>query len=156
MHPNEQLITNFYKAFQTKDFITMQNAYAENGMFNDEVFRNLNAGEVRSMWEMLIKTGKDLQLEFSNVNADDKKGSAEWIATYTFTKTKRKVINRIKANFDFENGKIVKHTDKFDFYAWAKQAFGITGVLLGWTGVLKNKVRAFAKNNLDAFMQGKK
>ena len=105
MSTNEQVIHTFYRAFQQKDYVTMQQCYAENAIFNDEAFKNLNAAQVRAMWEMLLKRGKDLQLEYSNVQTDGDTGSAEWIATYTFSQTQRKVTNRIKANFAFENGK---------------------------------------------------
>ncbi|HRH51457.1 MAG TPA: nuclear transport factor 2 family protein [Panacibacter sp.] len=152
MHPNEQLINTFYTAFRNKDYKTMQDCYANNAVFNDAVFKNLNAQQVRAMWQMLITKGKDLQLEFSNVQANETSGSAEWVATYTFSQTKRKVINRIKANFVFKAGKIVQHTDEFDFYKWSTQALGIKGMLFGWTGFLRNKVQAGAMKNLSTFM----
>ena len=85
MNGNQQLITKFYTAFQNKDYKTMQDCYAENATFSDPVFENLNVAEVKAMWEMLITRGKDLQLEFSNVEANETMGSAEWIATYTFS-----------------------------------------------------------------------
>lgn len=153
MNTNERLMTTFYTCFQNKDYKGMQECYANNATFSDPVFANLNAKQVRAMWEMLLKTGKDLRLEFKNVHADEHKGSAEWIAYYTFSKTGNKVVNRIKADFMFENGKILKHTDRFDFYAWAKQSLGVTGLLLGWTAFLKNKIRATAMQNLDNFMK---
>ena len=156
MTSNIEIIQTFYTAFQKKDYKTMQDCYAPNAVFSDEVFQNLNASQVKAMWEMLIKAGKDLELEFKNVQATGTTGSAEWIATYTFSATNRKVTNRIKANFTFNNGKIVQHTDRFNFYAWAKQALGMPGLLLGWTGSLKQKVQQKAMQNLDAFMQKNK
>jgi ketosteroid isomerase-like protein len=153
MNTNEQLITSFYTAFQQKDYKTMQQCYADNAVFSDEVFQHLNAQEVRAMWEMLIKRGKDLQLEFKNVQADDKHGSAEWIATYTFSASGNKVVNHIYASFTFENGKIATHTDRFSFYTWARQALGAKGILLGWTGFLKKKVQETAIGNLAAYIK---
>ncbi len=155
MTSNQQLITNFYRAFQKRDYKTMQSCYAEDAVFNDEVFSNLNANEIKAMWEMLCIRGKDLQLDFSNVQADEKKGNAEWVASYTFSKTNRKVVNRIKAKFTFHNEKISKHTDSFNFYNWSRQALGITGLLLGWTSLVKNKVHKEAMKNLKDFMQRK-
>lgn len=152
MTSNKEIIQTFYTAFQNKDYKTMQNCYAANAVFSDEVFNNLNASQVKAMWEMLIKGGKDLELTFKNVQATDTTGSAEWIASYTFSATNRKVTNRIKASFTFENGKIVQHTDRFNFYAWAKQALGTPGLLLGWTDSLKNKVQQKAMRNLEAFI----
>ncbi len=133
----------------------MQNCYADTSVFNDEVFVNLNAGEVSAMWEMFCVKGKDLQIDFSNIQADEYNGTAEWIATYTFSKTNRKVVNRIKANFQFGNGKIVKHTDKFNFHHWSSQALGITGILLGWTPIVKNKVRKEGLKNLKDYINQK-
>lgn len=156
MNTNEQLIHQFYQAFQNKDYKTMQSCYADDARFSDAVFQNLDAAQARAMWEMLIKRGKDLQLEYHNVQANETNGSAEWIATYTFSATGKKVINHIKANFIFKNGKIIKHTDQFDFYKWARQALGFTGLILGWTGFVKKKVRQTAMKSLDNFMNKSK
>src|SRR4051812_30879168 len=124
MSQNKELINKFYRAFQNKDYKTMQNCYADDATFSDPVFENLNATEVKAMWQMLITRATDLELEFKNVEANENTGSAEWIATYTFTSTGKKVVNKIKANFVFENGKIKDQKDSFDFYNWAKQALG--------------------------------
>lgn len=153
MHPNEKLIHNFYQAFQRKDCESMKACYHKDAVFNDEVFRDLNSHETGKMWEMLIKGGKDLQLEYSGVEADEKQGKALWVATYTFSKTRRKVVNKIQAAFEFRDGKIIRHTDRFDFYKWSKQAFGFTGVLLGWAGFFKNKVRASVKERLRQYLK---
>ena len=155
MRQNEELIHNFYEFFKRKDYLGMQNCYDENAVFSDEVFIGLNVNEVRAMWEMLITRGKDLVLDFKNVNANDTSGSAEWQATYTFSKTRRKVINKISAQFVIKDGKIVSHIDKFDFYKWNRQAFGAVGLLLGWTGFFKKKVQAQAKIQLTHFMGAK-
>lgn len=133
----------------------MQNCYADNATFSDAVFQNLNAAQVKAMWEMLITRGKDLELRFQNIEAGEKTGSAEWIANYTFSQTGNKVENHIKANFEFENGKIIKHVDDFDFYKWSGQALGISGKLLGWTSFLKNKVRNKAMKSLEDFINSK-
>lgn len=155
MNDNEKLIQHFYESFKNKDYKAMQSCYADNATFSDAVFQNLDSAQVKAMWEMLCKRGKDLELRFQNITADEKTGSAEWIANYTFSQTGNKVENRIKANFEFENGKIVKHIDTFDFYKWSSQALGLTGKLLGWTPFLKNKVRQRAMKSLDDFMKPK-
>ena len=152
MNDNEKLIHHFYNSFKQRDYAEMQKCYADDATFSDEAFQNLNATQVRAMWKMLCLRGKDLELTFQNVTADEKSGSAEWIAKYTFSQTGRKVVNHIKANFEFENGKIVKHTDTFNFYLWASQAFGFTGKLLGWTQFFRNKVQATAAKSLSDFM----
>lgn len=54
-----------------------------------------------------------------------------------------------------KNGKIVEHSDSFNFYKWASQSLGITGLLIGWTSLIKNKIRNTAMKNLTAFMNKK-
>ncbi|MGF1923141.1 MAG: nuclear transport factor 2 family protein [Bacteroidia bacterium] len=155
MDSNEKLIIHFYTCFQNKDIKGMQDCYSENAVFNDAVFKNLNAKQVRAMWEMLIVKGKDLRLEFKDISAADNRANAHWDAFYTFSSTGRKVVNRIDASFEIRDGKIVKHYDNFSFYAWARQALGVTGVLLGWTSFLNKKVSAQAMKNLEGFMAAK-
>ena len=153
MNANEQLIHHFYTCFKNKDFKGMQACYANNATFSDAVFKNLNAEQVKAMWQMLILKGKDMRIEFDQITADEKTGKAHWEAYYTFSATGKKVINKIDASFEFENGKIVKHIDDFNFYTWAKQALGLTGLFLGWTGFLKNKIQTTAITNLQKFME---
>lgn len=149
---NEKLVHHFYTCFQNKDFKGMQDCYADEATFSDAVFKNLNAAEVKAMWEMLITKGKDLRLEFQVISATENSAKAHWDAYYIFSATGKKVVNRIDATFEIENGKIVKHIDNFNFYTWAKQALGLTGLLLGWTSFLNKKVSAQAMKNLEHFM----
>ncbi|WP_153796605.1 nuclear transport factor 2 family protein [Foetidibacter luteolus] len=156
MTRNENLIRHFYTCFQNKDYKGMQGCYADDAVFNDPVFRNLNAAEVKAMWQMLVTRGRDLQLTYSNVNASGDTGRAEWTAVYTFSATGKKVVNKIKASFTFRDGKILSHTDSFSFYRWASQALGMPGLLLGWLPFLKKKIRKSAASTLAAFMAAEK
>jgi ketosteroid isomerase-like protein len=152
MNSNEQLIHHFYSSFQNKDVKAMQDCYTADATFSDPVFTNLDGAAVRSMWAMLIRAGKDMRLEFKNIKASESGATAEWEAWYTFSKTGNKVHNQIRASFLIEDGKIVNHTDQFNFYAWARQALGLTGLLLGWTTFMKNKISTTAMKNLEDFM----
>jgi ketosteroid isomerase-like protein len=156
MNDNEKVLNKFYTAFQNRDYQTMGECYADNARFSDEAFINLDALQTRAMWKMLCVKGKDLQLTFKNVSANETDGSCEWTAKYTFSVTGKKVENHIKATFKFANGQIIKHNDSFDFYKWSSQAIGIMGVLLGWTSFLKNKVRKTASKNLQDFIEAEK
>lgn len=156
MHPNEVLLTYFYTCFQQKDHKGMQHCYSDDARFNDPVFTDLDAGEVRAMWEMLLLKARDLVISFDCIRADDARGSAEWVAEYTFSATGEKVVNRIHSVFEFSNGKISRHTDQFEFYNWARQALGFTaGLLLGWTPYIRRKIRAKAMKGLEAFMSAR-
>ncbi len=155
MNTNEQVIHTFYSAFQSKDYKTMQQCYADDATFSDPVFTNLDANAVRAMWEMFCLRSKSLDIQFKNVSAGDTKGSATWIATYVFSATGNKVVNTITANFAFLDGKITTHKDNFSFYNWAKQAMGLPGIILGWTPLVKSKVRKMANKSLMDFISRK-
>ena len=72
---------------------------------------------------------------------------------YTFTQTGRPVVNHVRATFRFDaDGLFAEHDDAFSFHAWARQALGTQGLLLGWTPVLRSAVRRRARGNLERFM----
>ena len=155
MNENEELIQRFYDAFARLDYRTMQNCYSEDPIFNDPVFGVLQGDEVRAMWEMLCKNAKDFSLQYSLIEIDGEYGTCNWTATYTFSKTGRRVVNKVKAHMRIQNGKITEHTDEFDIYKWSRHALGLTGILLGWSGYLKNKIRHDARSRLQKFMKNK-
>ena len=152
---NSELIDRFYGAFARRDHETMGACYTPDARFSDPVFQNLSGDEVRGMWRMLCERGIDLELSHSGVEAEGDRGSAHWDADYTFTGTGRHVHNEIDAEFRFEGGLIAEHTDRFDLWRWARQALGPTGVLLGWSPPVQNRIRAQARENLVKFMAEK-
>ncbi len=152
MNANAQLIERFYAAFARRDGAAMAACYHPEVHFSDEVF-DLHGADAGLMWRMLTSTGRDLSIEVSGIEADEHAGRAHWDARYTFGATGRKVLNRIAARFEFRDGLIVRHVDRFDFWAWSRQALGLPGWLLGWSPYLRAKVRAKAAAGLAAFKQ---
>ena len=150
MNAQAELISSFYQAFARRDFRAMGACYHRDVHFSDPVF-DLHGDQARLMWQMLCTRGRDLEVVFRDVRAEGDRGSAHWDATYTFSATGRKVLNRIDAAFTFRDGLIVRHQDSFDFYRWARQALGLPGLLLGWSRLLRGKVRAQAAKGLAAF-----
>lgn len=150
---NEAIIEKFYRSFQEKDFRGMQSCYHETIIFSDPVFPHLEGNQARAMWHMLVSNGKDLQLTFRDAKANGEKGSCHWEASYTFSGSGRKVLNIIDASFEFRDGKIFRHTDHFDLWKWSRMALGTPGVILGWSPVLKNKIRKMAGSNLSKFIE---
>jgi len=152
MIQSEQVIKDFYTAFQLKDWKGMQACYHDKIEFSDPVFQNLKGGEVKAMWHMLALAAKDIIIVFKNIEGGAKTGSCDWDALYSFSRTGRKVHNIIHASFEFRDGRIIKHTDSFDLWKWAGMAFGMSGKLLGWTPFFQSKVRVTARQNLDKFI----
>ncbi|MES2574756.1 MAG: nuclear transport factor 2 family protein [Bacteroidota bacterium] len=142
MTPNETTLNKFYTAFSNGNSAQMCECYHPDIQFQDPAFGILKGHDVCKMWKMLIEKSKgNIQIDFSDIKADEYTGSANWIATYNFSKTNRKVVNSIQAQFQFQDGLIIKHTDNFDIYKWAKQALGWKGILLGWTGFMQHKIQ---------------
>lgn len=151
MHANEELLEKFYSAFQRLDAKTMAICYADDVQFSDPVFPVLQGKEATDMWRMLTSKAQDFSLVFDGIRADDQKGEAHWVATYTFSQTGRIVVNDIHASFVFRNGRIIRHRDHFSLWKWARQALGVKGLLLGWAPIVKNAVQKQAAKGLSAF-----
>jgi hypothetical protein len=131
----------------------MAACYHEAVTFSDEVFPDLEGSRATGMWQMLCERGKDLRVEFRDIEADQFTGRAHWEAWYTFSASGRPVHNKIDARFEFRDGQIIRHRDSFDFRAWASQALGPIGSLLGWSGFLRQRVQSQAARSLDAFLR---
>jgi hypothetical protein len=154
-HTNEELIDRFYMAFAGHDGATMAACYGPGAHFSDPVFTGLRDEEPGAMWQMLTRRSKDLEVRLLEREATDERGSAHWLADYTFS-TGRRVHNDVRAEFGFEDGLIAIHQDSFSFYSWARQALGPTGLALGWTPFLRRKVQHKARAGLEEFLgQGK-
>ncbi len=153
MPTNTDIITKFYTAFQQRDYTTMNSCYSDDIVFSDPAFGLLQGDEVRAMWEMLCKNAKDFSLTFSNIQElDEEYATCNWTATYTFSKTGRKVVNNIKAFMKLKDGIIIEHSDGFKLSKWAAQALGWKGALLGWTGFMKRKIQKNARKSLEKFI----
>lgn len=154
MTENEKTLQKFYDAFSAGDASTMCSCYHPAVKFRDPVFGLLQGEKVCLMWKMLIERSKgNIKIEFTNLQADEYLGSGNWIASYNFSKTNRKVINTISSQFHFKEGLIIKHTDDFDIWKWSKQAFGWTGVLFGWTGFMQKKIHEKAIASLNSYQK---
>lgn len=148
-HPNAELITDFYAAFNRYDGDAMAACYHDEAIFSDPVFRDLDADAARAMWRMLTDDPDSLRVEASDIEADERSGRAHWEAWYTFPATGKQVHNIIEAEFEFRDGLIVRHVDQFDFWRWSRHAFGLAGTLLGWTPLLPYVVRSQAGKELE-------
>ena len=156
---NRTTATRFYSAFALLDPASMAECYAPKVRFQDEIFTLDGRDQVMGMWFMLCDslhaTGgrRDWKLNYRVVSVDPLAARLEWSAHYHFGKLQRPVHNRIMAHLRFdEAGLISHHHDSFDFWRWSRQALGMPGLLLGWSPVLRHKVRARARAGLDRYM----
>lgn len=151
---HKKIITAFYEAFSKGKANDMVAHYHPDIVFEDPAFGLLKGEEANAMWKMLIERSKgNIKVTFSDVKVVGNRGSASWEAAYIFGPDKRKVVNKIKAVFEFKDGKIIRHTDSFDVWKWASQALGWKGWLLGWTPFMKNQIKKQSKGLLKKYME---
>jgi ketosteroid isomerase-like protein len=157
MNDNKQVIERFYSAFQKLDYKTMQDCYSDDIVFSDPVFLIIKGEEVKAMWEMLCRNAKDFSLTFSTIELlDDEYATCQWVASYTFSATGKKVVNHIKAFMRLRDGKIIEHSDAFRLSTWIARALGWKGRWFGWTGFMKRAVQKNARKSLEKFIEGKR
>jgi ketosteroid isomerase-like protein len=151
MNANAGVIEHFYEAFARRDHAVMAACYTPSARFADPVFPSLVGAEIGTMWQMLCERAKDLRIEHGPVHAEGDRARVHWEAWYTYSATGRRVHNRIAAAFVFDRGRISRHDDVFDLYAWARQALGLKGALLGWAPPGQRAIRAQAARSLERF-----
>ena len=154
----EDIITKFYKAFNDCDADTMISCYHDDIVFEDPAFGILIGDRAKAMWQMLCESqkGKEFKVKVSKIRAENNKGSAHWEAYYNFSKTGRKVHNKIDAKFEFKDGLILTHKDDFNLHKWASQALGFKGLLFGGMGFFKTKLHKQTNHLLDKYINEKK
>ena len=104
------------------------------------------------MWRMLTERGTDLRVELLEHSADGDRGSAHWRAPTRSPRPGARSSTTCRATLRFDDGLIADHVDDFDFHRWARQALGPSGLLLGWTPLLRNAVRRRARAGLDEYL----
>jgi hypothetical protein len=152
------LINRLYTAFKNSDGEAMAACYHPEATFSDPVFPALRGREVGDMWRFLCAKKADPESRtFSGVlvSDDGATGSAHWEARYKFPLNGNAVHNVIDARFRFLDGLIVEHRDTFDFYWWARQAFGLQGLALGWTSFFQTRVQESIRARMDAFVKSR-
>jgi hypothetical protein len=143
----------FYEAFMVRDHYTMGLLYASHATFRDPVFPKLTAQGARLMWQMLLSEAEDLELAVNILEDTPDRARVDWTARYTFTPTRRPVINKVHTEMRIAAGKIVQQVDDFSFWRWSGQALGWKGWLLGATPLVRDKVRARAAKSLKEYAQ---
>ncbi len=148
---NQTTLERLHAAFAVRNGKAMATCYHPDACFRDPVF-DLRGEEIGAMWQMLCTRSSDLRIESSGLKIEGDSGCADWQAWYPFSTTGRRVHNIVHSEYTFSDGLIIRQVDAFPFWRWSRQALGPAGLLLGWTPLLRNKVRATAREALRRYM----
>ncbi len=149
--PSENPVARLHAAFARRDGTSMAACYRPDATFSDPVF-DLRGAEVGAMWRMLCSRAHDLRVEATGIVVDAGDGRADWQAWYTFSSTGRPVHNIVHSRFHLADGLIAGQVDTFPFWRWSRQALGPIGIVLGWTPLVRNRVRREARASLERFL----
>lgn len=129
----------------------MAACYTPGAVFEDPAFGELRDGAPADMWRMLTARATRLSVKLLERQADSHSGTARWEARYEFAETGRDVVNVVRSRFRFEEGLIADQRDSFDLRAWAAQALGPMGRILGLTPLLGVLIRRRTAAQLAAY-----
>ncbi|MBL0387782.1 nuclear transport factor 2 family protein [Tumebacillus sp. ITR2] len=133
MHPNKQLLINFYTAIQNNDVEALSDCYHEELHDSDEILDDLYSNDARAMVNWFVSTREKARvLGFRILDVTETHGRARWEIEYRSARSGRIKRRDIESEFRFENGKIVWHHDYFDWGRWARRAFGPEGTVVSW------------------------
>jgi SnoaL-like protein len=128
----------FYDALARRDGDAVAAMYASEATFEDPVFR-LKGADIGRMWKSLLGRARDFSVSYTIAYATPGRGSVELTARYLFA-GRRRVVNVIASDIEFDGEKITRQVDRFDFPRWAAQALGTPGKLFGRFGWFRRAV----------------
>jgi Catalase/SnoaL-like domain len=137
MHSNEEVIKKLYDGLKAGNFNEMKTCYESKVKFSDVAFNLKGIDDVCAMWEMLCTREDEIGVSVSNIKADEKTGTADWVADYLYPDRSEKpdkqsrIVNKIKATFIFNDGKIIEHHDTCDTVKLAEMVLGPKGKIIG-------------------------
>lgn len=148
-HLTSQTLHRFFTALAARDTQGMLNCYAHGVRFEDPLFNLSGEREIMGMWALLFKADV-WALEFHTVKTLNNHGSVRWEATFRYTPTGKVVYNGVYSQFYFDDdGLILSQRDNFDFWRWARQAYGFMGLMIGWTPLMWDHAREQAEVSLQ-------
>jgi hypothetical protein len=137
-----QAVETYWNALARADWATMGACYSPAAEFRDPVF-HLRGPDIAAMWKALM-ADSDVRVACDPLIIEANRAHGTWTATYTFSLTGRRVINRVQSEFVFQDGHITWQRDSFNFWRWSGQALGWRGWLLGWTPLVRRRVQRMA------------
>ena len=146
---NIEKIKSYFHSFTKGDIEHLIECYHSQIRLKDPIFGSLTGKDVSDMLRMIIDVSQgNYKISFSNIYVDKVYGAASWRAEYIYAPTGRKIVTDVTSEFQFQNGKIFRQTNKFDLWLWFKMAYGLKGYLIGWASFIRTNLHKRAYNSI--------
>ncbi len=144
-----ELVKDYYQALNNGDYKKLSKLYHKKASYNDPIF-SFQGKEILALWYTSTRPEMNMKAVIHAIEEEKDVVKTEWTVSYTIPTLKKRIsLNEIGV-FRFEENKIIAHSDDYSFYDWCKQAFGLIGVVFGWSNWLKQKVQRQARKSVLA------
>ncbi|KAH8923203.1 hypothetical protein BT69DRAFT_1262631 [Atractiella rhizophila] len=154
----QKTIEKYQSSHASLDWEGMSSCLSPTYTFSDPAFPDLDERMSKGMWCMFLEN-RETNKMVVKCGPATKTGENTWEYDYSvdYVLNSRPILNHMHATLTLSpsTNLITKQVDHFDFYAWARQALGVSGYLLGWTEMVKGQVRTRAKGRLEGFLKKK-
>lgn len=131
----QQVSERLFEALARRDTERLAALYLPDATFADPVLGELPRGAVTGMWSAFVAHVDNLDVKVVNRIVSVHVADVHWCARYRVTATGRWVSLDLSTRLVCLGPRISRHEDRFDSWAWARMAFGIPGLMLGWNSL---------------------
>jgi uncharacterized protein len=124
--------------------------YDKDAVFSSPVIGDVRGADVRTLWQAIFAATRDNTLSFTIVDLGLTSARVEGLATYSLVASGRPVISEFSSVLHIRDLRVLFHDETFDAWAWARMAFGPTGLMLGWSKAWHRHIAHDVRASIDA------
>ena len=141
------LLARFFGALAARDTARLANCYHPLVTYSSPVFPDLRGVLPVAMWRLALERATDLRVDWDVAFADPRKAQVKWTGRWLDGTSERRLA--VASTLSIWDGRIVRHVDEFRFPAFAAQAVGLPGRLLGWHGPWRRRLQRRLRARLE-------
>jgi ketosteroid isomerase-like protein len=147
------LVEQLFLALREGETDALLSRYAEHVRIEHPLLGVLDRDEFAAALRSFARRSPGHSLTYAIEDAEGDRVEASWRLNHLFHETGRLVAISGASVFVLAAGRIVRQTDRFDRRDWARQALGLTGLVLsflpGWRAFLRRELRRSLEIDTD-------
>jgi heat-inducible transcriptional repressor len=151
-HDPDRLVARFFGALAARDAAGLARCYHPLVSYSSPLFPDLRGPLPAAMWRLGLARADRLQVRWDVVFADPRKAQVNWTARWADGSAQRRLT--VATTLAIWDGRVVRQVDEFRFPAFAAQALGLPGQLLGRVGPWRRSVQRRARAAVESAAQG--